>query len=161
MATFRFHIAEKPPNLRRRSVDSLRFTVLWVMGMLVIERFSHGHWDRPIAWIIGGATCFLGGLLTSFLWPPKPQSLDFKIDDFGIRSSWNDRPLHKVRSDRVHYVAERRGIFGTRLLVSEERSLLKRLFSARRVSIPRRLVQAEEYEQIKAMAMAWLHSVEQ
>lgn len=160
MATYHLHVAEVQPNFAGRIRSSLRFTVLWLLGMLFIERIAHGYWGHPIVWIITGLICFLGGLLTSSLWPREPQSLDFQIDDFGIRSFWNAKPLRKVRSSRVRYVAERRGVWGTKLVVSEDNSLLKLRFSASCISIPKRLVKAEEYDQIKAMAFSWLPNSE-
>jgi hypothetical protein len=161
MATYYLLFAEKEPNSGSRARSSMRFTVLWLLAMLFLERVAHGNWGYPIAWIITGAICFLGGLLTRSLWPPKLQSFAIRIDDFGIRSFWNGKPLRKIMSSRVHYVRERRGISGIRLMVSEESSWLKRQFSTRSVSIPKRLAQPEEYEQIKAMTLGWLQASEQ
>jgi hypothetical protein len=158
MATYHLHIAEEPPNLRARIRGSLAFTIAWLLGMVFLERFLQGYWGSPAVWIVTGAICLLGGLLTSSLWPPKLRSLDFRIDDFGIRSFWNDKPLRRVNSNRVRYVRERRGISGARLVVSEDALWLKRQFAPSSISIPKRLAKPEEYEQIKAMALGWLEN---
>jgi len=160
MATYHLHVAGEVPTLGKRVRASLGFTVLWLLGMSGLERITNGHWDSPVVLAFVGAICFFGGIVTSSLWPPATQTLDFEIDDFGIRSFWNSKPLRRVRGAKVHYVRERWGIWGTRLVVSEQSSFGKRFFSRNRVALPKRLFSQEEYEQIKAQALSWLENSE-
>ena len=159
MAAYHLQIAEQVPTLGKRICASLGFTIPWLLGMSGLDRITNGRWDSPLAFALGGVICFVGGVLTSSLWSPA-QSIGIEIDDFGIRTSWNGKPLRRVRSTKVRYVRERRGIWGIKLVVSEQSSFRKRFFSGSRVALPKRLFKQEEYEQIRAQALSWLQDSE-
>jgi hypothetical protein len=156
MATYQLHLAERLPSLRKRVRDSFIFTVLWLLGFSVLERIAHGRWDLSAPLIVGGAILFLGGILTSFLWPAKAHTFDLEIDDFGMRVFGDGELLRKIRTGSVRYVRERRSIWGTTLIISEHSSFAKRFGKC--VKLPRRLLSQEQYEQIKAQALGWLEN---
>lgn len=153
MATY--HFSEEPASSRNIVRDSLLFTSVWLLGFSAFERLANGQWDHPVALAGGGVVCFLIGVLTNFLWPRKTQTFDLEIDDNGIRCLWNDEVVRKVRRDRIRYVRERRGVFGTKLVISEHGFLMPRL---QRVIVPRRLLEPKQYEHIRTQALAWLTS---
>ena|SRR5579863_6294732 len=157
MASYHLHVSEEPPTIGKRIRESLGFTALLLLGLSGLQRLEYGHWGPPVVWIITGAICFLGGILTSS-WPAELQTFDFQIDDFGIRSFWNGKPFRRVRSSAVHYVRERRDLWAMKLIISEESSFFKRRFTANRVVLIKRLFKPEEYDQIKAMALGWLEN---
>jgi hypothetical protein len=160
MASYCLNVASQTPTLGKRIRESLWFTILWLAGMSGLERIQHGHWDHSVGLAAGGAVCFLLSLLPAYLWPRGVQTLNFQIDDFGIRVFWNGENIRKVRSDHVRYVRERQGFRGPRLVVSEQSSLGKRLFSRNRVTLPQQLFKGTEYEEIKALALGWLEKSE-
>jgi hypothetical protein len=156
MATY--HIAEGQATPARRIRDSFIFTGVWLLGFSALTRLADGRWYPPVALAVGGAVFFLGGVLTSFWWPRGKQSFDLEVDDREIRVVWESQIIRKVRRDRVRYVRERWGIWGTWLVVSEESSFGKRFFGRNRVALPKWLFKQEEYEQIKAQALSWLEN---
>jgi hypothetical protein len=155
---YSIHVAQEPHTFRQRFGWSFFSAALWLLGFSSLERLAYGRWSNPIALAIGGAVFFLGGLFTSSVWPRELQSLDFKIDDFGVRVFCNGDLVRKVRSDRVRCVRERQGFWGRVLVISEERFLVRRFLRHNSVALPRRLLKAEEYEQIKALAQGWLNN---
>jgi hypothetical protein len=114
--------------------------------------------DEPIILAVTGAVLFLGGLVTNSLWPPVAPSLDLEIDDNEIRAVWNRKVIRTVRRDRVRYVREWSGVFGTRLVVSEHGPVATRFLGY--IPVPKRLLEAEQYERIKAQALGWMASSE-
>jgi len=158
MATY--HIAQGPATPGKRVRDSFVFTAIWLLGFSSFERLANGRWDYRVALIAGGVVCFIGGILTSFLWPRERKSFDLEFDDDEIRMVWESQVIRKVRRDKVRYVRERWGIWGTWLVVSEQSSLGKRFFRRNRVALPKRLFSQEEYEQIKVQALSWLENSE-
>jgi hypothetical protein len=158
MPAYSIHVAQEPQTFRQRLGWSFFSAALWLLGFSSLQRLAYGRWSNPIALAIGGAVLFLGGLFTSSVWPRELRSLDFKIDDFGVRVFCNGDLVRKVRSDRVRCVRERRGLWGRVLVISEERFFARRLFRHNSVALSRRLLKAEEYEQVRALAQGWLNN---
>ena len=150
--------SKAPQTLGKRFRYALGFAISWLLAFSTLKRFANGHWDPPFALVAEGGIFFLGVLFTSLLWSRETQSLDLEIDDDGIRCLWNGKVVRRVRRNRVRYVCERRGVFGTKLVVSEHRFLMARLH---RVNVPQRLLEREQYERIKAQSLNWLKTADE
>jgi hypothetical protein len=152
-----YHINEGPQSPAKRFRYRVLFGTLWLLGFSLIERLANGRWMMsPTALVIGGSVAYLGALLTTILWPPQQQAFDLELDDQELRLVWNGEVLRRVRTDRVHYVAEKAGILGTKLVISEHESRWAR--SRRCINVHRRLLDGQQYERIKALALGWLQS---